>query len=567
MPRPPLSELSDADAAQMLEGLSSLESQRLSVPDQIALLIMLRGRSPELALAVDQSVVVQIGRLRHGLIQARTHLTELGNVLDKLTCAPLHIGVFLAAVDQANPQTALVACNGSHRVVGLTDGVDLLDLAVGDEVLLGREMNVILRKSPAPIMRTGETAEFQRALPDGRLVLRHRDEETVVQASRGLDVSTLQTGTRVRWDRGVGLALEPITASRESHLFLEETPSDGFDRIGGLDRQIARLTRSLRLHMLHPESASRYHVRRVASVLLVGPPGTGKTMIARALANWLGQRSSSGRARFMSIKPSELHSMWYGQSEANYREAFRVARQLGADDPSTPIVMFFDEVDAVGASRGGSLAHVDDRVLTSFMTELDGLEARGNILVVAATNRRDTLDPALARPGRLGDLVIDIPRPGMSAAAAVFEKHLPTDIPYALAEGEDDAMARQRVIGTAVSRLYAPNGEGEIASVMFRDGTRRSVRARDLMSGASIANIARAATERACLRDIEGGDRGLVAADVLDAIADELNAAVVALTPANCHGFVSDLPQDLAVVRVEPTVRKVPRAHRFVNVA
>ncbi len=568
MPRPPVSELSDADAVRLLEGLSSPDERRVPLEEQFALLTTLRGRSPEMAKAADQSLLGQIGRLRLGMAQTREHLVRLQNIIDKLSFAPWHLGVFLTPVDEADArQTAVVACNGAHRVVGLADGVHLRDLAMGDEVFLSAEMNVIMRKIPAPLISTGETAEFQHALPDGRLVVRHRDEDTVVRAAAGLDVATLASGAHVRWNRAIGLAFEPIERTATSHLFLEDTPSEGFEHIGGLDRQIAQLTRSLHLHLLHPEVAARYQVRRVTSVLLVGPPGTGKTMMARALANWLGARSSAGRSRFMSIKPGELHSMWYGQSEANYREAFRVARLAGDDDPATPIVMFFDEVDAVGAPRGGALAHVDDRVLTSFMTELDGLKRRGNILVVAATNRRDTLDPALARPGRLGDLVVEIPRPGMTAAAAVFGKHLPATVPYAASDGRDEAAARQHIIDVAVARLYAPNGEGEIASIMFRDSSRRAIRARDVMSGAGIANVARAAVERACVRDSEGGERGVTAADVLDAIADELSATVAALTPANCHAFVSGLPQDLAVVRVDPIVRKVRRPHRFVNVA
>ncbi len=522
MPRPSPSDPPN-DPMDLLEGLSSLDSRALSPQDQLALVQSLRARSPEDAVAVDRSLLGQLGALRSGLFEARAHLGELRDVLERLSATPWHSAVFLGPVDTGGVRAAAVACNGSSRVVSVAEEVDLDELAIGDPVLLASDMNVIMQTLAFPLPRTGETAEFQRVMADGRLLLRHRDEEVLVHAAPGLDRAALTVGERVRWDRSVGLAFERIERTRESPLFLEDTPDEGFDRIGGLDAQIAQITRSLRLHMLHPEIASRYRVRRVASILLVGPPGTGKTMLARALANWLGQHAPNGQARFMSIKPAELHSMWYGQSEANYREAFRVARQAGDADPSTPVVMFFDEVDAVGATRGQSLAHVDDRVLTSFMTELDGLEARGNILVVAATNRRDTLDPALARPGRLGDLVIDIPRPGMAAAAAVFDKHLPAGIPYQADDVGTAPAARRRLIDTAVARLYAPNGEGELAALMFRDGTRRAVRARDLMSGARIANIARAAIERACLRDLERGEPGVTATDVLEAIADELS--------------------------------------------
>lgn len=173
---------------------------------------------------------------------------------------------------------------------------------------------------------------------------------------------------------------------------------------------------------------------------------------------------------------------------------------------------------------------------------------------------------ALLRPGRLGDLVLEIPRPGMAAASAIFGKHLPADIPYA-GETYDTATRHREVIEVAISRLYAPNGEGEVATIMFRDGTRRAIHARDLVSGASIAKTSRVAIERACLREVEHGEPGVRTSDLLDAMVDELECAVRALTPANCHAFISGLPQDLAVVRVEPVVRRVKRPHRFVSAA
>jgi proteasome-associated ATPase len=230
------------------------------------------------------------------------------------------------------------------------------------------------------------------------------------------------------------------------------------------------------------------------------------------------------------------------------------------------VVMFFDEVDHVGASRGTSLMRVDDRVLTAFMTELDGLESRGNILVVAATNRRDALDPGLLRPGRLGDCVIEVPKPNRKAAYEIFTKYLPANVPYAHnGHSDNSASARAEIIASAISKIYSPNGGGDLARITFRDGKTRIVKPHDLVSGAVIAKIAQMAIERACWREVETGDAGICLQDVVSAVAEEFASAARGLVPGNCHKHLSELPQGVDVVAVEPIARNVPAPHEYMN--
>jgi proteasome ATPase len=563
MPRRVRQDIQDVELRQLLDRLSDAGASGPSLNDQLSLLQQARQRNQDAAITVDKWLVSEIDELRHGLAEARHHLTELRRLHARLTSAPWFPAVFVRRVPDV-PDKIVVAYQGTPRVVTLDESLNPESLSVGDDVLLTHDLNVAMQRLTPNVSRACEVAEFQQSLNDNRLILKSREAEVIVGAADTLDTRGLSVGDRVRWDPASALAFERLPRTTDSGFFLAETPVESFADVGGLDAQIELLQQSVRLHMHHPDLVRRYQLKRVAAVLLVGPPGTGKTMVARALARWLGQESPAGRSRFMYIKPAALHSMWFAQSEANYREVFRVAREAGSADPTVPVVMFFDEVDAIATIRGHAASHhVEDRVLTSFMAELDGLEARGNILVVAATNRRDALDPALLRPGRLGDLVLEIPRPSLAAARAIMERHLAASAPYAPTPGSTDA--RRDVIETAISRLYAPNGEGEVGWIMFRDGTRRAIHARDLVSGAMLANVARLTAERACVRELETGDAGIRDGDVLDAISDELSNAVRALTPANCLAHMAGLPQDVTVVRVEPTVKTVKRPHRFLR--
>ena len=559
--------VSEAKVAELFRPLLGRGEQPLSLAERLELATVLRGRSRQLSRRLDEFLLNEHDRVGQSLNQVREKQTELEQLLNRLTAPPWHTGVFLGPAETRRGLGAVVTYANTQRVVSVADSVDFQALRPGDEVLLSTELNCIVETLPQRLIESGETASFDRWLGKNRLVVRSRDEEYVVRAAGGLEHAGLSPGDQLRWNRALGMAFERMERSRGEHLFLEDTPGECFAAIGGLDAQIEQLQRTIRLHFEHPETVQKYRLRRKGSVLLVGPPGTGKTMMARALANWLAQLSPARRARFMNVKPGSLHSMWYAQSEANYREAFRVAREAGASHPEVPVVMFFDEIDSVGAARGDFRHSVDDRVLTALMTELDGLEARGNILVVAATNRRDALDPALLRAGRLGDLILEIPRPNREAARQIFARHLAAELPFAPGDGLGTEAAREALIDAAVSRIYAPNGLGDLATVTLRDGKRRAVTARDLVSGAAIAKISQAAIERACLRDAEAGAPGLGLPDLLEAIDREFESAMRTLSPLNCRRYLDDLPQDVDVVRVEPVARRLRQPHRVLRVA
>ena len=559
--------------ARMLEIRGLLEDADRPMEDKLRMVQAIRAESAQDAGHLDQFLVAEVTRLRDGLHVAQTQQRKLRQVLDTFTSSPWLPGILVELTETPRGQRAVVSAAGSFRVVPVDDAVDPSTLASGDEVFLAKDSGILAAKAICPALRCGETAAVARMLPDDRLVIKWRDEEVVVRLAASMRHVSLTAGDLVRWDRGAWMAFEKVEHDSGAHLFLEETPRESFDDIGGLDQEIETLCRCLELHHLHPEIARRYRLRPKRSVLLAGPPGTGKTMMARALAAWVAQMSPSGRSRFMNIKPAALHSEWFGRSEANYREAFRVARQASVECPDVPVVMFMDEVDAVSRPRGSSHMHVDDRVLTALMAELDGLEDRGNVFVVAATNRRDAIDPALLRPGRLGDIVMNIGRPRWQAAREIFGKHLTADIPYGERQGpelssrSEPGSLREEAIEAVVSRIYAPNSEGPLVTLVLRDGSERAIHAADVISGAGIAKIVNDATEHACQREIETGVPGLRLDDLLGAADDELRTVVSGLTPANCRGHLDGLPQDVDVVRVDLAARRVSRTYRYLEVA
>ncbi len=238
------------------------------------------------------------------------------------------------------------------------------------------------------------------------------------------------------------------------------------------------------------------------------------------------------------------------------------AREAALEDPDIPVIIFIDEVDSIGSVRGEGINKIDDKIQACVISELDGLEDRGNVLVMAATNRADSLDPAMIRAGRLGDLILEIPPPNRKGAHAVLSCYLPADIPYASSHG-GQASAREELLQLAVGQLFAENGDTELAHLTLRDGKRRLIRAADLLNGASLQSIALSALERAVLRDDDGGPAGVSAADLSAAISDYLVAAAKPLTPRNARIYIQDLPQDVDVTSVDLVERRVKRPYLY----
>jgi hypothetical protein len=537
-----------------LDDLMAVGDDALSLDRKVELARTLRANSPDGGRQLDRAVFDQLARMSDGLRMAEAAQDELREMLDQLDSPPWHPALFLRAVPTELGPRAMVLHGGARRVVAVSESVDLDTLLAGEEVFLGKDYSVVAGRSPYGAPQCGETAFFERATPDGRCVLRWRDEEVVVDVAGMLNAAELKSGDQVRWDRTAWMAFEKIDAAAGRRFLLAEVPEVARGQVGGQEANLDTLLSALTATLVAPEKAARYGLGGRRSILMVGPPGCGKTLMARVAAAEV-TRLSGQRCRFGVVKPAEWESPWVGETQQNIRHCFRALREA-ADGFA---VLFMDEIESIGRIRGGTANQHGDKFLAALLAELDGFTDRTGIAIIAATNRKDLVDPALLE--RLSDIEIPVRRPDMRGARAIFDIHLPETVPV------DTADARDEIIETAVSRVFSPNAENALCTLRFRDGKTRTVVARELASGRMFAQICRAACQAAFLRDLRGGEPGVRVADIEQAVSEAMERLASTLSRQNVHAYLSDLPQDVDVVSVEPMVRKVARPHRYRHAA
>jgi proteasome-associated ATPase len=545
---------------QSLDPLLNFEGQAGDLEARLGLLEELLAQSPGLALEACRRLFLNACSLRRALVQAGEKNRHAAEILTQLSGDPWPVATFLGLVDTAKGRRARVRSAGVRGLVGVHPEVDPGALQVGDEVFLGREQNVIMARSPFGGARFGHTARFSRLLPDGRVILRFRDEESILEPAASLSVHELRLDDQVRCDFEVGLAFERLPATETHRYFIDAVPNLPTSAVGGQGTGLEALLAAMTTVVARPELAARYGLTGRNTIFMHGPPGCGKTLMAKVAAHQVTQMT--GRTcRFAVVRPAEWESPWVGETQANIRAFFQALRQAARDGFA---VAFLDELEAVGRIRGAGAGNQHaDKFLAALLAEINGFEDRANVAIICASNRKDLIDPALLE--RVSDFDIPVGRPDMRGARAILEIHLSADVSYS-PNGPLADHTRQEIIQTAVSRLYAPNADNAICKLRFRDGKERVVSARELVSGRLLEQLARAARYAAFLRDARGdGAPGVSLADMQQAVADALQRLRSTLTIHNAHAYLADLPTEVDVIAVDPIGTRLPASHRYLN--
>ncbi|MDF2728309.1 MAG: ATPase central domain protein [Acidimicrobiia bacterium] len=515
------------DATQLRAVVAALEEEiavlRRRVRDAPARVEDLENELNRMRERLDRAMA-QNDKLSAVLEEAREQLGVLREEVEKLTSPPNNFGTVL----QVNGDGTLDIMTGSRKLrVAAQPNVEVKKLQVGQEVLLNEAFNIIDIRHFEP---AGDVLRVREVLTDGRVVVfAHADEERVLQRSETMADVKLRPGDYVRIDAKTGLILEKMERPEVEELVLEEVPDITYEDVGGLADQIEQIRDTVELPYMYKDLFREYELDPPKGILLYGPPGCGKTLIAKAVANSLAKKVSERtgspdvRSYFLNIKGPELLNKWVGETERQIRLIFQRAKEKS--DEGVPVIVFFDEMDSLFRTRGtGISSDVESTIVPQLLSELDGVEALKNVVVIGASNREDLIDPAILRPGRL-DVKIRINRPDTSAAREIFRIYISEETPLdpeALEEHEGDpTKVISAYIEATVDAMYAESDENRFLEVTYASGDREVLFFKDFASGAMIENIVRRAKKDAIKRQIAGGEPGVRLSDLTAAIKQE----------------------------------------------
>ncbi|MBL7495218.1 proteasome ATPase [Frankia sp. CNm7] len=459
------------------------------------------------------------------LREARDQIVTLKEEVDRLAQPPSGYGIFLNPYDDG---TVDVFTQGRKLRVTVSPNVDVDALRPGQEVMLNEALNVVETRA---YERHGEIVLLKEVLEGGdrALVIGHTDEERVVMLAQPLLDGPVRAGDSLLVEPRSGYAFERIPKSEVEELVLEEVPDIGYEQIGGLKGQIEMIRDAVELPFLYKELFVEHRLKPPKGVLLYGPPGCGKTLIAKAVANSLAKKveaqsgGGSGRAFFLNIKGPELLNKYVGETERQIRLVFQRAREKASE--GMPVIVFFDEMDSIFRTRGsGVSSDVENTIVPQLLAEIDGVELLENVIVIGASNREDMIDPAILRPGRL-DVKIKVERPDAEAAKDIFAKYVLSDLPLHPDDVAENGGSPEATVGAmiqrTVERMYSESEENRFLEVTYANGDKEVLYFKDFNSGAMIENIVARAKKMAVKEHIEGGAKGIRMQHLLQACMDE----------------------------------------------
>ncbi len=509
------------DSEAMLEEVKELRKHRLENAQKIN---QLRKENRDILSSLEQEKA-RNEKLADTLESVRDQVLSLRDEIENLSKPPSAYGTIVKINDDG---TVDVTSSGRKmRVNALPSKME--SLKIGDEVILNESMVLVDSRDPES---SGEIVRVKEVLDGGNraVVVGRTDEERVVEMAMGLHDSGLRSGDSVRVDERSGILLERLPRPEVEDLVLEQIPNETYEDVGGLDREIEMIVDAVELPFMHKELFSLYELPAPKGILLYGPPGCGKTLIAKAVANSLALKVAevtgdhAARSYFLNIKGPELLNKYVGETERQIRLVFQRAREKS--EQGWPVIVFFDEMESLFRTRGtGISSDMESTIVPQLLAEIDGVETLQNVIVIGASNREDLIDPAILRPGRL-DVKIKIKRPDEVAAAQIFSRYLTVDLPVdselidSLGGGDQDK-ALKAMTDEAVAAMYSTQEANQFLEVTYQNGEKEVLYFKDFASGAMIENIVRRAKKLAIKRDLAGGVKGLQVEDLLTAVRQE----------------------------------------------